>query len=427
MYALADCNNFFVSCERVFDPSLNGRAVVVLSGNDGCVIARSNEAKALGIPMGCPAFQIRRHTDPLGVIQLSARHIVYRDMSQRVMMILGGEFDKIEVYSVDEAFFRLPDDEEDVLRARLARVVDKIYRYVGIPVSIGFAPTRTLAKIASHKAKKDPVNHERVQGLMKQGDIEKVLSNTSIDDVWGVGRKLTVALRQRGVFNAWQLVHFPTSLLRSLFSITMVRTQAELRGVDSVNINPVDMAHKSIMNSRTFGHVINSRREIADAVLNFAAHCAKQLRDERSLARTVTVYVRGDHFREDLPFYSNSCQVRLEAPTSGTPEIVSAALRAFHSIFREGFYYRKAGVMVSDIVAAGLVQLDVFAEPQASKTRQLMSAVDHINRSLGKKAVTLVPQQLGHGDWKPSQSHEARVSATLHIHTGMSPIRKEKS
>ncbi len=424
---MADCNNFFVSCERVFDPSLNGRAVVVLSGNDGCVIARSNEAKALGIPMGCPAFQIKNHTDPRGVVQLSARHIVYRDMSQRVMMILGSEFEKIEVYSVDEAFFKLPDEDEEKLRARLVRLVEKIYRYVGIPVSIGFAPTRTLAKLAAHRAKKDPHNKERVQGLVQQNDIEETLSNTSIDDVWGVGRKLTKALRQRGVFNAWQLVQFPTSLLRSLFSITMVRTQAELRGVDSVSINPVDIAHKSIMNSRTFGHVINSQREIADAVLNFAARCAKQLRDEHTLASSVAVYVRGDHFREDLPFYSNSCQVRLMTPTSGTPEIVAAALQAFHNIFREGFYYRKAGVMVSDIVDAGHVQLDVFAEPQASKTRQLMAAVDHINRSLGKTAVTLVPQQLGNGEWKPTQNHAARQSATLHFHTGMSPIRKEKS
>ena len=207
----------------------------------------------------------------------------------------------------------------------------------------------------------------------------------------------------------------------------MVRTQAELKGIDSVSINPVDITHKSIMNSRTFGQVINSQREIADAIVNFAASCAKQLRDEQSAAGVVTVYIRGDHHREDLPFYANSCQVRLESPSSGAPEIVAAALNAFRSIFRPGFYYRKAGVTVSDIKPAKQVKLNVFTEQESSRNRKLMQAIDHINNSLGKKAVTLVPQQLGEGQWRPKQSHQAKESKTLHFHTGMSPFRREKN
>ena len=315
MYALADCNNFFVSCERVFDPTLNGKPVVLLSNNDGCAISRSNEAKALGIPMGCPAFQIKNHTTE-NVVMLSARHILYQDLSNRIMRILGEVAINLEVYSVDEAFFKLPFDDDVKNHKLLVTVVKNVQKYVGVPVSIGFAATRTLAKIASHVAKKDPSNTDRVLGLTIQSDIDNILSRTKIDDIWGIGRRLNAKLLSRGIHYASDFVRLPKSFLQKIGNINLVRTQEELLGLDRVSINPVTIAHKSIMSSRTFGHVIQKRNEISDAVLTFAQACATQLRQEQSAALTVTVYVRGDHFRQDLPFYSNSCTVRMATHTS---------------------------------------------------------------------------------------------------------------
>ncbi|MBQ1722781.1 MAG: Y-family DNA polymerase, partial [Muribaculaceae bacterium] len=265
MYCLADCNNFFVSCERLYDPTLNGRPVVVLSNNDGCVIARSNEAKAMGIPMGCPAFQIKKHIGTArlnDVIQLSARHTLYHDISLRIMSLLGRSCERLEVYSVDEAFFQAPFNDPVKDEQFLRDLVAKIYKYVGIPVSIGYAPTRTLAKIASRIAKKNPDTTQGVYGLTSQHLIDSALVKTDISDVWGIGRRLTEALRNRGVGSAAQFVQYPNSLVRSLFNITVAHTHAELKGIDCTAASPVTVAHKSIMNSRTFGTLITSRNEV---------------------------------------------------------------------------------------------------------------------------------------------------------------------
>lgn len=419
MYALADCNNFFVSCERVFDPTLNGKPVVVLSNNDGCAISRSNEAKALGIPMGCPAFQIKNHTTE-NVVMLSARHILYQDLSNRIMRILGEVAINLEVYSVDEAFFKLPFDDDVKNHKLLVSVVKKVQKYVGVPVSIGFAATRTLAKIASHVAKKDPSNVNRVMGLTRQDEIDSILARTKVDDIWGIGRKLNAKLLSCGIHDASQFVRLPKSYLQKIGNINLVRTQQELMGHDCVSINPVTIAHKSIMNSRTFGHVLKKKRDISDAVLSFAQSCAAQLRRERSAALTVTVYVRGDHFRKDLPFYSNSCSVRMQTHTASTIEIAQYALIAFNSIFRDEYFYRKAGVMVTDIIPVNEMQLNIFNAEQEVKHSRLMTAVDDINRRYGSKQIMLAPT-LTKGEWAPQQNHFSHQSKTLRFYSGMNP------
>lgn len=420
MYALADCNNFFVSCERVFNPSLNGKPVVVLSGNDGCVIARSNEAKALGIPMGCPAFQIKNHTNPANIIMLSARHIVYRDLSNRIMRILGEAALNLEVYSVDEAFFTLPYEDDEQNHELLSSLVKKIQQYVGVPVSIGFATTRTLAKIASHVAKKDKTNVDRVKGLTDADEINQVLNRIKIDDVWGIGRKLNAKLLSCGIDTAGKFVMLPKSYLQRIGNINLVRTQQELNGVDCISINSVDIAHKSIMNSRTFGHVISKKQEIADAIISFAQSCARQLRQERAAAQVVTVYIRGDHFRQDLPFYSNSCSVRLPSHTASAMDIAKHALIAFNNIYRENFAYRKAGVMVTDIISDEKLQLDIFNGENDVRQAKLMTAIDKINNRYGKKQIVLAPT-ISRGEWAPLQNHIAPLSKTLHFYTGMNP------
>lgn len=418
MYGLVDCNNFFVSCERVFDPRLNGKKVVVLSNNDGCVIARSNEAKAAGIPMGCPAFKIKEHTDPRQVIQLSARHILYRDLSNRVMKILGQEVANVQQYSVDEAFFILPHIDAETSHRQMAEMVKKIKQYVGIPVSVGFAPSRTLAKIANHIAKRDSRITDGVYWLIRPEAIDIILRRTPIEDVWGIGRRLAASLKARGIMTAGEFVKMPPSLVRSQYSVTLERTQRELMGHDCQAANPVDIAHKTIMTSRTFGKVLTNRDEIADAIVSFAERTARQLRDEGGVAGSVMTYVRGDHFREDLPFYSNSCQLMLDTPSSDTMTIVRQALNAFNNIWRDGFGYRKAGVMVLDIQRNSGIQLNVFDSEDHGKLRRLMNSIDGINNMYGRRSVKLAPG-VQRGEWAPNQNHFQDQSKTLHIYTGM--------
>ena len=418
MYGLVDCNNFFVSCERVFDPRLNGKTVVVLSNNDGCVIARSNEAKAAGIPMGCPAFKIKEHTDPNQVIQLSARHILYRDLSNRVMHLMGEEVDNLQVYSVDEAFFKMPHEDVETCHRLMAELVKKIRQYLGIPVSIGFAPSRTLAKVANHIAKRDPRITDGVYWLVRPEAIDIILRRTPIGDVWGVGRRLAAALQAQGIKTAADFVRMPPSLVRSQYSVTLERTQRELMGHDCQIANPVTIAHKTIMTSRTFGKVLTDRDEIADAIVNFAERTARQLRDEGSVAGSIMTYVRGDRFREDLPFYSNSCQMQLETPTNDTMTIVRQALNAFSHIWRDGFAYRKAGVMALDIEHGGGIQLNLFDPDDHGKLRRLMTSIDGINNMYGSRSVKLTPS-LQRGEWSPNQNHFNTRSQTLHFYTGM--------
>lgn len=418
MYGLVDCNNFFVSCERVFDPRLNGKTVVVLSNNDGCVIARSNEAKAAGIPMGCPAFKIKEYTDPRHVIQLSARHILYRDLSDRVMHLMTQEVDNLQQYSVDEAFFKLPYKDVEKSHQAMAELVKKIRQYVGIPVSIGFAPSRTLAKVANHIAKRDRRITDGVYWLVRPEAIDIILRRTPIEDVWGVGRRLASSLQAKGIKTAADFVKMPPSLVRSQYSVTLERTQRELMGHDCQIANPITIAHKSIMTSRTFGKVLTDRDEIADAIVSFAERTARQLRDEGSVAGSIMTYVRGDRFREDLPFYSNSCQMQLDTPTNDTMTIVRQALNALNNIWRDGFTYRKAGVMALDVQHGGGIQLNVFDPEDHGKLRRLMASIDGINNMYGSRSIKLAPG-LQRGEWAPTQNHFQAKSKTLHFFTGM--------
>ena len=418
MYGLVDCNNFFVSCERVFDPRLNGKKVVVLSNNDGCVIARSNEAKAAGIPMGCPAFKIKEYTDPREVIQLSGRHILYRDLSNRVMNIMGELVENLQQYSVDEAFFVLPHEDVETSHRAMADAVKRVKQYVGIPVSIGFAPTRTLAKIANHIAKRDRRITDGVYWLVRPEAIDIILRRTPIEDVWGIGRRLSAKLKARGIVTAADFVKMPPSLVRSQYSVTLERTQRELMGHDCQIANPVDITHKTIMTSRTFGKMLTDRDEVADAVVSFAERTARQLRAENSVAGAIMTYVRGDHFRQDVPFYSNSCQLTLDTPASDTMTIVRMALMALNNIWRDGFGYRKAGVMALDVQHGGGIQLNVFDPEDHGKLRRLMTSIDSINNMYGTRSVKLAPG-IQRGQWASNQSHQCVLSKTLHFYTGM--------
>lgn len=414
MRALVDCNNFFVSCERVFDPSLQGRPVVVLSGNDGCVISRSNEAKALGIPMGCPAFQIQNYTCPQNVVMLSANHTMYADLSDRVMRIVGAEVGNLEIYSVDESFFTIPEVEVEVNHRNMAQLVRKIAHCVGVPVSIGFAPSRTLAKIASHIAKKDRRITDGVYWLVRPDAINTILQRTPIGDVWGIGRRITASMQQRGVTTAAQFLQMSPSAVRAFYSVTLERTQRELRGEDCIEVSPITETRKSVMHSRTFGHIVTELDSVHDAVVSFAQMCAKRLRDDHVVAGTISVMVWGDRHRTDLPYYENACTINLPTPTASTQLIVETAVKALLCIFRKGYGYRRAGVLATQLTPDNNVQLNLFDDIDHAKQRRLMQSIDSINKHYGTQSVRLAPDA-GNHTWTPNKSHLAHKSKTLHF------------
>lgn len=418
IYGLIDCNNFFATCERAFNPALWGKPVVVLSNNDGCVISRSYEAKDLGIPMGCPAFKIKEYTDASKVIMISGRHQLYGDISARIMSIVGHHVEKIEIYSIDEAFFRMPygDDERNTEFALM--LTRRIYQYTGISVSIGFAPTRTLAKVASHLAKKKRTLNENVYALTDKIDIEMQLAMLPIRDVWGIGRQTAESLKSQRINTALDFVRMPSVFVRRRYTVTGYRTQCELKGEDCSAMSAATIAHQSIMTSRSFGKTISGKQDLNDAIVSFASMSAKRLRSQNSIASSVTAFVASDRFSETEPYYSNSCEIKLPTPSSSTLEIVKYAVMAMNNIYRPGVNYKKAGVLLSGIRPRTAVQQNLFAEVDLNKHNKLMQIVDKINSKTGSYCVGLAPDQASH-KWAPSKKFQSAPKSSLHIFSAM--------
>jgi DNA polymerase V len=395
MYALVDCNNFFVSCERVFQPQLEGRAVVVLSNNDGCVVARSNESKAMGIKMGTPFFKVKHFVESGALEVRSSNYALYGDLSARVMSILAETVPHIEIYSIDEAFLHLDGISREAVPGLCRDLVARIRRWVGIPVSIGVAPTKTLAKIASHFAK----NYPGYKGVcMMDSDAKrlKALELTPIEDVWGVGRRLAPRMHASGIRTALDYVTRPESWVRSNFNIPGVRTWEELQGRACVEEDREER-RKSICTSRSFADMISDEDELCLRVSDFAASCAHKLREEGSAACEVTTFLYTNRFREDMRQYFPSATVRLAVAANSTHEIVGAALRAFRTIYRPEYMYKKAGVIVNAIVPADAVQSSLFDNDEELRDRQerLSKVMDAVNAG-GNSLLRLASQRSGH-------------------------------
>lgn len=418
MIGLLDCNNFFVSCERVFNPALNEKAVVVLSNNDGCVVSRSNEAKKLGIPMGLPAFKIKEYTNPNNISVLSSNNILYHDLSQRVMSLVANEVKNLQIYSIDETFFSSPYEDDNANYEFCKDLVAKIKRYIGIPVSIGIASTCTLAKIASHIAKKTKQDQGSVYVMSNGANIESILRTTPIQDVWGIGRRNSQKLMEYGVGNAYDLTQMPTSWLRSNFSICEVRTQKELKGEKCTTINAITEGHKFITMSRSFGNLIWDKQSLAQAIASFTANCAERLRQQHCATQVISVFIRGDCHKENLDFYNNSCEIRLAIASYDTSYIVKYALMALNNIYREGYSYKKAGVIFSQIVDESQIQLNLFDTNNIAKQKKLMKVIDAVNALSGKGTIT-IGSESGDKKWASRLEHRAKKSESLHIYSGM--------
>ena len=394
MYALVDCNNFFVSCERVFRPQLEGKAVVVLSNNDGCVVARSNESKAMGIKMGVPFYQVRHYVDSGRLTACSSNYSLYGDISNRVMSILADTVPKIEIYSIDEAFLHLDGIPQEKVPQMCRDLVRKIRKWVGVPVSIGVAPTKTLAKIASHFAK----TYKGYRGVCMM-DTEakrmKALELTPIEDVWGIGRRFAPKLFSKGVRTAIDYVSRPREWVVSNFNINALRTWEELQGRKCVEEESHER-RQSICTSRSFAEMQTDPKELALRVSDFAAMCAHKLREEDSVAAEVTTFMYTNRFREDLDQYFPSATIRLQVPANNSHEIVGAALKAFRTIYRDGYKYKKAGVIVSAITAADAIQPVLFDQNEELRQKQdrISRIMDTVNGS--GSLLRLATQREGH-------------------------------
>ena len=392
MYALADCNNFFVSCERVFRPDLNDRPVIVLSNNDGCAIARSNEAKALGIKMGDPLFKIRHLVQQHHVAVFSGNMALYDDFSQRVRWTLQEFSPLIEVYSIDEAFLDLRGLLIDDYHAYAKTISQRCYRYTSIPVSVGVAPTKTLAKIASKLCKQYP----KLQGgcfLHRSQDVDKVLKRIPLADVWGIGRQSVKRWQQVGIATAYDFAQLSQERVNQMMGINGVRTWKELKGIPCIEFEHTPQIRQSICVSRSFASELKDMQLLAEQVANFAMSGAEKLRKQGEICAEMTVFITTNRFREDEPQTMNSNLVCFITPTNDQRTIVSAAVKAVKEIFSPRYGYKRAGVVFNKLQRASHTMYSLFEDVQHREKEQKLSQVmDRIRGAFGKNALTLASQ-----------------------------------
>ena len=388
--ALIDVNNFYVSCERVFNPKLKNKPVVVLSNNDGCAISRSNEAKALGVVMGAPWFKMQELVKQHGIIGLSSNYALYADMSNRVMTMLNDFSPNQEVYSIDECFLDLTGFNRD-LREYGQEMRSRILKWTGLPVCVGVGATKTLAKLANHIAKKQS-QFDGVCNLnqLAEDEVNKVFSNIEVGEVWGVGRRLALKLKDLGISTVLDLKQAEPEYLRGQFSVVMAKTVSELNGIVCIELEEIAPPRKQILSSRSFGHTVRDFNSLAESITLYMSRAAEKLRKQNSFAGSVHVYIRTSPFKLDEPHYSNGITIPMPSPTDDSRQLVKIALWALKRIYRPGFNYAKAGVMLSEIVPKAGVQNDLFSQSATNlKSEALMSAMDAINRKMGRESIKL--------------------------------------
>tara|TARA_Y100000758_G_scaffold124416_1_gene87713 strand:- start:260 stop:1516 length:1257 start_codon:yes stop_codon:yes gene_type:complete len=401
MIALADCNNFYASCERVFNPGLKTKPIVVLSNNDGCIIARSNEAKVLGIKMGVPVFQVRDIIDNNNVYVFSTNFALYGDMSSRVMSLLSDISPEIEIYSIDEAFMNFTGVKDSVhLASRIKSVVTKS---TGIPISIGIAATKTLSKVANYFAKKQTANG--VYALTEQQQIVQALKELPVSKLWGVGSRHLRMLNSYGINTAYDFIQLNEEWVLEKMTIMGLRMQRELKGDPCFGIDAYPSRKKNIRTSRSFGVKVKSLQTIQESIITHAARCAEKLRIENSCARYVSVILRTNPFSKSQDYYYGYKSINLEIPTNDSMEIVNAAKILLGSIYKEGLIYTKSGVIVGDTVPADQVQLNLFYSEQGKEKRKnLYKSVDFINQTMGRDKIQLLGQGIAK-KWKLKQEN----------------------
>lgn len=405
VFALIDCNNFFVSCERLFRPDLEGKPVVVLSSNDGCVVARSNEAKALGISMAAPAFKYREMFNRHNVVQFSANFELYGDISRRIIDILATVTPRLEVYSIDESFLdlsQLPINNYGMW-GRIVR--SQVLQWTGIPVSIGIAPTKTLAKLASDRAKKD-LGLEGVLDLINCPPrlIHTQLKTTPIANIWGVGWRLSPKLRAEGIGNAWQLSQMPPRRAQQLMGIHGRQMVSELNGTSCYPLEMLEKPRKSIARTRTFGEDTNDFNVLEAAIASFAARAAFRLRVSNQLTRRAAIFLTSNKHKPGYRSWGQ--EIHYEVPTADTGQLISTLVSALAEVYSSANLYHRAGVLLYDFVPAHGLQTDLLGIVDVvrhDKARERMDAIDGLNERYGRQTIHYAAEDLGN-KWHPRQN-----------------------
>lgn len=409
MFALVDCNNFYASCQRVFEPKLLGKPVIILSNNDGCVIARSNEAKALGIPMGAPAFEYKNLFEQHQVHIFSSNYALYGDMSSRVMNILTTFTPDIEIYSIDEAFLKFTGFERFDLKEYGIKIQRTVTKGTGIPISVGFAPTKALSKIANKIAKKFPERTQSVYVIDSEEKRIKALRWTSIEDVWGIGRRHAKRLKAINVHTAYQFVQLSDDWVRKEMAVVGLRLKHELEGKPTLDLE-MPKNKKMIATTRSFEKPLTQWEDISERVATFTASCAEKLRRQNSHSNMVMVFVQTNYFRKDQPQYSRSIVINTDFSTHSTIELNHYAQIGLKAIFRDGFHYKKAGVIVMGITPNSETQLSLFSTSNP-KHQPLMSVIDLLNKKIGTNKVKFATQAMGR-QWRMKQEKLSKSFTT---------------
>ena len=414
IFALVDCNNFYVSCERVFNPKLENKPVVVLSNNDGCVVARSNEIKAMGIAMGGPYFKIKDQLDKVGAAVFSSNYSLYGDMSNRVMNILQTFCQNMEVYSIDEAFLDVSFLNKKDLEEFGRDLVIKIKQYTGIPVCIGFGETKTLAKLANEIAKKDGKNLNQFKGafsICNQEAKEKYFPEIEVKDIWGIGRMYNKKLQELNVQTVADLISKSDGWIRSNLKLTGLKTIQELRGISCINLDDVNEAKKSIISSRSFGKEVVEYKHLQEAVASFASRVGQKLRKNKTVAGLITVYIMNNRFKEGKAFLSGS--ICLPTPSNYTPDLIKSSLEILDKIFVKGLKYKKAAVMVTAIQPENSIALNLFENTiqTTHKKAIIMKTFDTINKRFGSNTIQTGRESFDK-TWKLKSEHRSRQFST---------------
>lgn len=392
MFALIDCNNFYASCERVFRPDLNGKPVVVLSNNDGCVIARSNEAKAIGIPMGAPAFKYEKFFQQHGVQVFSANFALYGDMSNRVMTILSDYSPEMEIYSIDECFLKLNGFDFFNLQSYGEEMRYKVTKWTGIPISVGIAPTKALAKVANRIAKKYPIETKGNYIINSEEKRIKALKWLKVEDVWGIGRQHSKRLKAQGIKSAFDFTQLDDKFVKKQMSIVGLRLKHDLQGIPTLDLEEIQIK-KSIATTRTFETNYTEYEQLVERISTFAASCAEKLRKQNSCCSSLMVFIHTNKHHKDAPQYRQNIVVKLPFPTNSTIELVKFATQALKYIFKKGYSYKKAGVIVQDFSQTDCLQQTLF-ENRDKRHIPLMQTIDKLNFLFGQQKIRLASQDI---------------------------------
>jgi DNA polymerase V len=401
--ALIDCNSFYVSCERLFNPKINNKPVVVLSNNDGCVISRSTEAKRIGIKMGEPYFKVKELVKKNNVRIFSSNYALYGDISRRVMKTLKSFSDKIEIYSIDEAFVDLSHIEEKEVDNYGKEIRERILKWTGIPTSVGIANTKTLSKVANHIAKKN-----KTGVIYLNENIDGHLKNFCISDIWGVGKQLSKLYIKNGIDTAYKLKNISNSWVKKSTNVLGAKTVMELRGIICINLETQETKRKSCCVSRSFGKKVESLDKLQESITTHCLNAAEKIRNEEQITKCITVFIRTSPFDKYRKYYSNSITIDLPVATSNSLELVKTAINGLKKIYKYGYFYQKAGIVFSKLRDASENEFNLLAPIMENKSQTLMKAIDFTNAKYGRNAISIAQAGINNS-WKMRKEHSSKI------------------